>query len=78
MDWFEEFRREIEDDHARLTEARARRRGGPWSFEVAVERTRAFYRERIGGFARCGSIGAAERDRLLGLVEAMGTDAFTG
>jgi len=77
--WFDEFRREIASDHRELCEARARRRGtSAWSFDHALERTRAFYTERFTGYARCGSISPDDLKLLLHMVETLGTDNFAG
>lgn len=76
MTWFDEFRGEIIHDHRQILEARQRRQGGPWVFERSVEAVRDFYRERITGFASCGSVSAGERDSLLRLVETLGRDDF--
>lgn len=74
--WVEEFRAEIVSDHRQIIDARARRAGGPWCFDHALERTRRFYRDRIGGFAACLSVTETEREELLRLVERLGTAAF--
>jgi len=75
--WVEEFRNELVDDHKALLEAQERRKpSGRWSFDVALSRTQAFYRERLTGFARCGSINTAELKMLLELVDHMGTHEF--
>ena len=83
--WFDEFRREIASDHRELCDARARRarrarRSGTsaWSFDHALERTRAFYTERFTGYARCGSITPEDLKLLLHMVETLGTDDFSG
>ncbi len=76
MTWFDEFRGEIIDDHRQIVEERRRRDGGPWDFERACESVRRFYRDRISGFAACGSLGDAERDTLLRLIDALGRDDF--
>jgi len=75
--WVEEFRNELIDDHNALLEARARRKKSrTWSFAVARNRTQTFYRERLTGFARCGSITASELEDLLALVERIGLAEF--
>jgi hypothetical protein len=76
MSWFNEFREEIAHDHRQIVDARARREGGPWVFDRAADAVRRFYRDRISGFAACGSLSSAERDDLLGLVEVLGRDDF--
>ena len=75
--WYQEFRAEVVSDHEQLVHCRAEREArGDWSFDHAVQRTREFYVERFTGYQRVGSITLAERDDLLALVEALGTDAF--
>lgn len=75
--WFEEFHAEVVSDHKQLLQCRAERADrGDWSFEHAVKRTREFYQERFTGYQRVGSITLAERDVLLALVAALGSDAF--
>ena len=75
--WDEEFRNELIDDHRALLEAQAhRKKSGTWSFAKALERTRIFYRERLTGFARCGSISEKELETLMLMVEQMGTEEF--
>ena len=78
--WFQEFRAEVVSDHKQLLHCRTERAGragrGDWSFEHAVKRTREFYRERFTGYQRVGSITLGQRDDLLALVDALGTDAF--
>lgn len=75
--WVEEFRNELVDDHKALLEALERRKSsGQWSFDVALSRTQVFYRERLTGFARCGSINTAELKMLLELVDQMGSQEF--
>ncbi len=76
MSWFDEFRGEILHDHRQIIEARQRRQGGPWVFERAAEAVRTFYRERISGYASCGSVTTEECDSLLRLVDALGCDDF--
>lgn len=71
--WVEEFRAEIASDHRALLHAREVRRGATWSFEGAVTATRRFYRERITGYATCGSVTEAEAAELLGLVDRLGS-----
>ncbi len=71
-EWIEEFANEIVCDARALRDARGQRAGSPWSYEGALARTQEFYRQRITGFCSCGSVGERDRDRLLGLVEAMG------
>lgn len=75
--WFQEFRAEVVSDHKQLLHCRAEREArGDWSFEHAVKRTREFYMDRITGYQRVGSISIEERDTLLALVDALGSDAF--
>jgi len=75
--WVEEFRNELIDDHTALLEAESwRKKSKNWSFDVARERTQTFYRERLTGFARCGSISADELEDLLRLVEQLGLTEF--
>ena len=75
--WVEEFRNELVDDHKALLEALERRKQSRrWSFDVALSRTQTFYRERLTGFARCGSINTAELKMLLELVDQMGSNEF--
>lgn len=75
--WFEEFYAEVVSDHQQLLQCRAAREArGDWSFEHAVKRTREFYVERFTGYQRVGSITVEERDTLLALVAALGSDAF--
>ncbi len=71
--WIVEFAEEIAHDSRELAEARERRAGTAWSFEVAVARTQLFYRERITGFCICGSVTPEERDHLLNLVDKIGS-----
>jgi len=76
--WFEEFHAEVVSDHKQLLQCRADRAGrGDWSFEHAVKRTREFYQERFIGYERVGSISLQERDTLLALVDALGSDVFS-
>jgi hypothetical protein len=70
-EWIEEFAAEIADDALALRDARTQRAGTAWSFDVAAERTKKFYRERITGYCICGSVTETERDRLLAMVEAL-------
>jgi len=75
--WFEEFHAEVVSDHKQLLLCRAERAGrGDWSFDHAVKRTQEFYVERFTGYQRVGSITEAERDALLALVDALGSDGF--
>lgn len=75
--WFEEFSAEVKSDHRQLLQCRDERAGrGDWSFDHAVKRTREFYEERFTGYQRVGSITLEQRDQLLALVEALGTDGF--
>lgn len=75
--WFEEFKAEVASDHKQLIACRAARQGrGDWSFDHAVERTRAFYAERFTGYQRVGSITEGELAALMALVEALGTEGF--
>jgi hypothetical protein len=75
--WIDEFTAEIVSDHRELLDCRRNRSAsGAWSFEVALERTRAFYRERFIGFARCDSIDQDELEALLRMVESLGTPDF--
>lgn len=76
MPWFDEFRGEIIHDHRQIIEARQQRQGGPWAFERAAEAVRSFYRDRITGYASCGSVTPAEREALLRLVDQLGQDDF--
>ncbi len=73
--WFLEFRNELDTDHKELLACRTQRAGTNWSFDKAVERTRAYYRDRISSFARVGSITAEQRDELLALVDLLGDEA---
>ena len=70
--WITEFAEEIADDDRALKDARSQRANNSWSYDVAVERTRQFYRDRITGYCNCGSVTIAEQDRLLQMVEALG------
>jgi hypothetical protein len=55
-----------------LLAAREHRAGvSPWSYDEAVAKTKAFYLERITGYATCLSITMPERDELLGLMEKL-------
>ncbi|MCW9003300.1 MAG: hypothetical protein OQJ87_11355 [Rhodospirillales bacterium] len=75
--WFAEFSAEITHDHRELLQCReSKSRTSEWSFDVAVEKTRDFYRERFNGFARCNSIDLAELKSLLRMVETLGTPKF--
>jgi len=75
--WFEEFYAEVASDHRQLLACRDERANrGDWSFDHATKRTREFYVERFTGYQRVGSITAAELDRLLPLVAALGTPDF--
>jgi len=76
-EWLEEFRNEIVDDHRSLLEKQSRQqKASSWSFKVALERTQLFYRERLTGFARCGSISENELKELLKMVAQMGSKRF--
>lgn len=75
--WFEEFRAEVVSDHKQLLQCRAERAArGDWSFDHALMRTQEFYRDRFTGYQRVGSITLEERDALLALVDALGSEAF--
>lgn len=75
--WFEEFSAEVRSDHKQLLECRQVRAGrGDWSFDHALKRTREFYVERFTGYQRVGSISLDELQKLLALVDAMGTERF--
>lgn len=71
--WLNEFKAEIEDDRRMLADAKHRRAGGVWSHAKALERTQAFYRQRITAFAECGTITEKERDQLLRVIEGLGS-----
>lgn len=70
--WIAEFSAEIHADARALADCRTQRAGTSWSYDTALARTRAFYVERISGFATCGSVSEAEKQELLRLVEGMG------
>jgi hypothetical protein len=72
--WFHEFKAEIERDARELLAARDARPPGSWFYDEAAAHTRAFYVERISGYATCLSITIPERDELLGLIEELWGD----
>lgn len=75
--WFEEFSAEVKSDHHQLLECREKRqKNGDWSFEHALKRTQAFYRERFTGYCKVGSISQNQLDQLMPLVEALGSADF--
>lgn len=75
--WYEEFRAEVISDHRQLLECREARAGkSEWSFEHAVVRTQAFYRERFTGYHKTGSISQAELEELMPLVKKLGSAEF--
>lgn len=70
--WLKEFKAEIEDDRRMLADVKHRRAGSQWSHTKALERTQAFYRQRISSFAECGTITVKQKDQLLAMVDGMG------
>lgn len=67
--WLMELKAEIDDDRRMLADYMNRRTGSEWSYTKAVERTQAFYRQRIRSFADSGTISAKQRDQLLLMVD---------
>ena len=74
--WREEFRHELVTEHQELMACARQRAGTNWSFDKARAATRAYFRDRLTGYCTCGSITPADRDRLLALVETLGTPDF--